>query len=146
MIESEVLMLMKKNVQEQSLPEEDYLGERLRKVIHLRKKEKRTFRYIGNALGISYTRAQQLYDKALAKIKEHEGNRDSILAGFSVRIKNCLKRQNLRDEESIIAAIKSGKLHPNFTRNYGWVSHRQVCKKLGLPEPRKTDSLNRGSR
>ena len=42
--------------------------------------------------------------------------------------------------EKVRAAIKSGKLHPKSKQRpsrYGWVTHIEVCKFLGLPHPRK---------
>ena len=48
--------------------------------------------------------------------------------------------------EKVRAAIKSGKLHPKKEprpHNYGWVAHVEVCKFLGLPNPRKGQKAKR---
>ena len=48
--------------------------------------------------------------------------------------------------EKVRVAIKSGKLHHKGTprpRNYGWVTHIEVCKFLGLPNPRKGHKAKR---
>ena len=48
--------------------------------------------------------------------------------------------------EKVKAAIISGKLHPKsepHPRNYGWVTHIEVCKFFGLPNPRKGQKAKR---
>ena len=48
--------------------------------------------------------------------------------------------------EKVKAAIISGKLHPKREprpRNYGWVTHIEVCKFFGLPNPRKGQKAKR---
>ena len=48
--------------------------------------------------------------------------------------------------EKVRAAIKSGKLHPkgeSRPRNYGWVTHVEVCQFLGLLNPVKERKIKR---
>lgn len=63
---------------------------------------------------------------------------------LSVRAWNVLSRLNLTTKEAVKECILAGKLHPDFkgrvtedqgTRNYGWKTHREVLKWVGLPVP-----------
>ena len=58
--------------------------------------------------------------------------------GLSVRAANCLWNINIRSREQALEAYQSGRLKPlKYPRNYGWKSHKEVAKWLGLPEPQK---------
>lgn len=54
--------------------------------------------------------------------------------GLSVRTRNALHNHGLNSKEEAIAAIKTGSLShkPGKTRNYGWKSHVELCRLLGL--------------
>jgi len=43
---------------------------------------------------------------------------------------------NVTSREEAMVALKKGLLVPSKSiRNYGWKSHLEVCKWLGLPKP-----------
>ena len=78
--------------------------------------------------------------------------------GLSCRALNCFfsycdySANEYRDSdeydtaEKVRVAIKSGKLHPKVEprpRNYGWATHIEVCKFLGLPHPRKGEKAKK---
>lgn len=55
--------------------------------------------------------------------------------GLSYRLKNILSNLNINSREEALVAYQSGRL--NFrgkgTRNYGWKSHCELARWLGLP-------------
>lgn len=71
--------------------------------------------------------------------------------GLTVRAANCMARAKLHNREEVLAAIKSKRLHPDnlgskrsarpCCLNYGWKTHKEVHRWLGLTEPlqRKKD-------
>lgn len=56
---------------------------------------------------------------------------------LSVRVVNCLYNAGLESREAVLEAYKSGRLRPKSPRNYGWKSHQEVARWLGMPEPTK---------
>ena len=95
-----------------------------------------SFRQIGKALNnVGPNRARQIYRMAVYKLNKEP----SVLDCLSARSANCLRKAGIRDKESAIRAVKTGFLHPDNRKlmNYGWVSHKEVCRWLNLPEPRK---------
>jgi len=58
---------------------------------------------------------------------------------LSVRAWNCLNSFNINSREEALAAYQSGRLTvgKRGPRNYGWKSHKEVARWLGLPEPQR---------
>jgi hypothetical protein len=110
-------------------------------IIKLRESEKQTFKSIGEAIGTSGQRAQDLYRRAKRRQEWHRnGEEGDPYYGLSVRAKNCCKNAGLMNRSKIEAAIKDGRLHPmnkKGCQNYGWKSHVEIHKWLGLPEPQR---------
>lgn len=117
------------------------LGERLLLIVKLRESEKQTFKAIGEAIGTGGQRAAQLYHMAKRLQEWHkQGEKGDPYFGLSVRSANCCNNANLMNRAQIEAAIKDGRLHPKNTvgcRNYGWKSHVEIHRWLGLPEPQR---------
>lgn len=65
--------------------------------------------------------------------------------GLTTRANECLLRLGIQTKQEAIEAIQSGKLHPKNRSmyNYGWMSHKLVCKWIGLPEPEKITGKKR---
>ena len=59
--------------------------------------------------------------------------------GLSVRAVNCLNNAGINSRKQTLEAYTSGRLHPDkcTPRGYGWLTHKQVAKFLGLPEPQR---------
>jgi len=117
------------------------LSDRLSLILELRESKNQTFKAIGEAIGTGGQRAAQLYRKAkwLQEWNKH-GEKGDPYFGLSVRAANCCSNANLINREQIAAAIKDGRLHPKNTtgcRNYGWKSHIEIHKWLGLSEPQR---------
>ena len=120
----------------------DLLGERRFLTYQLRKQGLK-FKEIGKRMGISLSRAQQLYRSAEWRLNREPHWMD----GLSVRAANCLNNCNINSREEALEAYQSGRLRVgkrgprNYgkcgPRNYGWKSHKEVAKWLGLPEPQK---------
>jgi hypothetical protein len=83
-------------------------------------------------------------------VREHRGEanqpKKSIMKnenephfGLSTRAANICERGNLITRSQIFKAIDDGRLHPKskFFRNYGWKSHIEIHRWLGLPKPKK---------
>ena len=119
----------------QPLSSSELLGERRALALKLRN-EGMTYKEIGKRMDVGAQRARELHRIALWKM-EHQ---NEWWAGLSVRAANCLNNRNLVTRDQIMEAVKNGTLHPKNrnTRNYGWKSHAEVCKWLGLPEPQKS--------
>ncbi len=95
----------------------------------------RTFKEIGVQLGISAGRANQIFRRT-----EWVVNREPHwMDGLGVRASNCLNNFNINSRQQAMEAFKSGKLKAGAggPRNYGWATHKEVAKWLGLPEPQK---------
>jgi hypothetical protein len=79
---------------------------------------------IGQILNISKVRAYQRVKCAQNKLKREPTNFD----GLSVRAINCIKSNKIpMDINSIIKSIESKKLDPQKTKNYGIVTHQEIC-------------------
>jgi len=116
------------------------LTQRLSSVIALREKGGMTFKLIGVTIGCGAARAASLYHEAKRRQKFHEERANNPYYGLSVRAANCVNNANLMTRAQIAAAIKDGTLHPRNVhrcRNYGWKTHVEIHKWLGLPEPQK---------
>lgn len=99
------------------------------------RKQGLSFREIGERMGISSVRARQLYLAAKCKLTREPHWTD----GLSVQSANCLNNCNINSREEAMEAYQSGKLRVGNgrPRNYGWKTHKEVAKWLGLPEPQK---------
>lgn len=76
--------------------------------------------------------------KALSELKKLGLVPDRSIAGLSCRAWVCLDNNGIRTKSEAKAKILSGFLHPDRSikiRNYGWKTHKEVCKWAGLPEP-----------
>jgi DNA-directed RNA polymerase alpha subunit len=95
------------------------------------KKEKGlTLKSIGDKFKISGNRVRQIH--ALLKRKTNEPERwDELL---SVRVRNCLKNVDIETKEQAIEGLKNGTIHPRKIKNYGYISHDELCDFLQLPE------------
>lgn len=107
------------------------------------------FREIGERLGITANKANHRYHEEVWRRSMPRGR--NWWDGLSVRATNCLANANLCSRKAVLKAFKSGRLRPNVyrynaygirimagsTRNYGWNTHKEVAKWLGLPEPVK---------
>lgn len=69
-----------------------------------------------------------------------------MITGLSVRAGTVINNLNLRNRGEVLAAIKDGRLHPRRTRHYGWKTHIEICRWLGLPVPLKRGQCPRCSR
>jgi hypothetical protein len=105
-----------------------------RKAYDLRKSGS-DYHHIAAELGVGYQRALQITRRANWVINE----RDTHWAGgLSVRVANCLNWMDVKSREEALQAFTSGRLKPGKEpRNYGWKSHVELAKWLGLPEPQK---------
>ncbi len=110
------------------------LGER-QKLAYTLRKEGMKFKEIGERMCISVNRARQLYSFA-EYLLNREPHWDD---GLSVRAANCMNNLNIHSREDALKAYQSGILRvgKRSPRNYGWKSHKEVAKFLGLPEPTK---------
>lgn len=110
------------------------LGERQRLAYTLRKQGLK-FKEIGKRMGVSAVRANELYRSAEWRLNREPHWMD----GLGVRVANCLNNCNINSREEALEAYQSGKLHvgKRGPRNYGWKSHKEVARWLGLPEPQK---------
>jgi hypothetical protein len=74
----------------------------------------------------------------LGKLKEL-GLVDESFSGLSVRAMNCLDSKGIHTKEQAKQEILDGRLtyeNEAKIRNYGWYTHREVCRWVGLPDPR----------
>lgn len=112
----------------------ELLGER-RFLAYTLRKQGLKFKDIGKRMNVGAQRARQLYTSA-----EYRLNREPRwMDGLSVRAANCLWNININSREEALEAYQSGRLHvgKRGPRHYGWKSHKEVAKWLGLPEPQK---------
>lgn len=56
---------------------------------------------------------------------------------MGIQLANVFNNLDLNTKAEIRQAFESGRLNPRKVRHYGWESHREVAKWLGLPEPIK---------
>lgn len=108
-----------------------------------------SFGEIGNEIGCSSQRARELYQKAKFFREYHEqGEAGDPLYGLSVRTRNVCLNAGLTNRDKIEDAIKDGRMHPDAEikfRHYGWKSHAEIYKWLGLPEPIKPQGYPKSS-
>jgi hypothetical protein len=103
------------------------------------RKQRLTFKQIGERMGVSSGRAREIFRMAEWMVNHGEHWTD----GLSTRSANCLCNNDINSREAALEAYQSGKLNPDTkfgnpgTRSYGWKSHKEVAKWLGLPEPQK---------
>ena len=109
------------------------LGERVHLAWQLRESGL-GFKEIGERMGISSSRAQQIYSREKWRLVRPE-----LWDGFlSVRASNCLHNCGINSREETMEAYQSGRIRPlKHPRNYGWKTHKEVAEWLGLPEPKK---------
>lgn len=111
---------------------------RQREAYDLRKQGK-TFVQVGEAMGIGKQRARDLY--MIARVRS---DRDPHwMDGLSVRAGNCLNNFGLKSREEAKEAFSSGKLKPGELRCYGWKTHVEVAKWLGVIVPQKISAAER---
>ena len=116
------------------LSSSDLLGERRTLAYNLRNQGMK-FKEVGKRMGVGAQRAAQLYASAKWRL-----NREAHwMDGLGVRAANCLNNCNINSREEALEAYQSGKLRvgKRGPLNYGWKSHKEVAKWLGLPEPQK---------
>ena len=90
--------------------------------------------------GVGYCTIQELIK--IGVVKEYDAD------DLSIRARNCLNSIGIKTKEQAVEAINDGRLHPDnnpikqiAVRNYGWKTHKEVCKWLGLPEPHKAKTV-----
>lgn len=91
------------------------------------------FKEIGQQMGVSADRARVLYCSA----KLREENSENWLYDLGVRATWVLLDCGINSRTEALSAYRSGRLKPGAVRNYGWASHKEVAKWLGLPEPKE---------
>lgn len=118
----------------------ELLGERRFMAYQLRKQGLK-FKDVGQRLNVCAQQARQLYESA-----EHRLNRDPHWTdGLSTRPKNILINMGFESRKQVLEAYNLGRMRPckRGPRNYGWKSHKEVAKWLGLPEPMKPGIIAR---
>lgn len=118
------------------------LNDRMLAIVRLREFDKLTFKEIGKSIGICGGRASDLYKTAKRRQEWHaKGESGDPYYGLSTRAINICRGANLLNREQILEAVKDGRLttkgRPRY-RNYGWKTHVEIHKWLGLPEPIKS--------
>ena len=111
----------------------ELLDPRRRRIVELRESGK-TFREIGEALGVSRSYAQSLYSRAVRRMLRS----GDPLAALSQRARNCLAREGLETREQVIAVIARGLLHPSATR---FTDRKRMPRFVIGPECEVTDRL-----
>jgi hypothetical protein len=112
------------------------LDQRSYLVYEMRTKQKKSFREIGAAIGLTAKRAHQLYHASLRRIElRKSGGENNPEFALKTRAVHCLyKTFNKREitKSEVIEALKSGQLRPAGTYGYGWKTHREVCQWAGV--------------
>lgn len=105
------------------------INDRAKKIMAMRDAGQK-FTAIGKEFGISSGRIAQIYHHS-KYLLAHAGY---PLMELSVRAANVLNNYNLETKDQVIAAIHAGKLKPGQggPRNYGHVTHQEVCKWAGV--------------
>jgi hypothetical protein len=109
-----------------------FMDERSRRVYEMRIEQEKSFREIGIALGLSRSRAQQLYQVIATRIAVEKGS-------GSVEPKHCLSARALHAIQRVFGtidvtknevrqALKYGTLHPRRIPHYGLKTHLEICK------------------
>ncbi len=93
------------------------------------------FTAIAKQMGISCSRVRQIYFISKRKLSRADHWTD----GLSTRSVNCFRKWAIESRDDALKAFRSGRLRPDNKgpRNYGWLTHKEVAKWLGLPEPKK---------
>ena len=84
---------------------------------------------IAKILGVTKQRISQISHaaKVRAEIQAQWG------WPFSTRTYNVMERMAIRNKEHALELYKTGHLHPNTIRGFGWVSYSEICEWLGVP-------------
>jgi hypothetical protein len=112
------------------------LDKRTYRVYRLRTDEKKTFREIAANMGLSRNRVHQMYQASVQQIEPKKRGGD-VWPEFSLSLRaiHCTERKFGRanvHERVVKRALKSGQLSPGKVHNYGWKTHREVCKWVGV--------------
>jgi hypothetical protein len=107
------------------------------RVYRLRTDEQKTFREIGALIGVSHGRAWQICRASIQRIELKKRGGD-VWPEFSLSLRgiHCVHRAFRKTnvtKNDVIRALKNGKLRPGKVHNYGWKTHREVCKWAGVP-------------
>jgi len=102
--------------------------------MELRDVDKKTFRVIGQELGVSATRARAIYKDAQWRKKYHSGGEEAYpFYGVSTRAAHICHNLGLLCKKDVKAAILDGRLKVGKTHNYGWKTQAELVKWVGLP-------------
>lgn len=98
----------------------------------------KTFAEIGAAIKCGASRAREIYISG--KWRQENPETVSPLDGLSTRAANCLSSVGVETREQVKEVVEKGILKPlKFPKNYGWETHREIHRWLGINEPeRKT--------
>ncbi len=111
-------------------------AEKLEMVYSARVKEHKTFREIGDRLGVGSQRAHRLFFEAKWMLIDFPRE---WYYPLSVRAVNVLLNMNIQSRAECLEAIKSGRLQDTkpgmpWLRNYGTKTHKEVCNWLGITD------------
>jgi hypothetical protein len=117
----------------------DLLGDRLFRVYQLRG-QGFTFKNIGEQIGVSPGRANQIYRECIWMIRFrflYEKTRWTI--GLSSRIVKIIERNGIKSRNELIDVFESydPDSKESGLKNYGWKTHKEVAKWLERPEPQE---------
>ena len=85
------------------------------------------FRKIGEALGVSSVRANELVWSAKRALEYSKTWR----AGLSPRVINCLARAGYVSKSGIVTGVQRGEIYPGFIRGYGVGAHAELLCWMG---------------
>lgn len=107
------------------------------------RKEGLLFKDIGKQLNVGVARARQLYIAAERIVNAPFNS----LKGLSARVENCLRNIGVENRQQALEAFKTfyNQGNDRTPRNYGWTSHKELAKWLGLPDPVKPRTNRRTS-
>jgi hypothetical protein len=113
------------------------LDKRSYRVYRLRTDHKKSFRKITAIMGLSHNRVHQIYQASIQRIELKKRGGD-VWPEFSLSLRaiHCIERAFGRADvhkRDVKRELKSGKLSPGKVHNYGWKTHREVCKWAGVP-------------
>lgn len=106
------------------------MKERYRQALNLRQ-GKKTFKEIGDAIGVSSSRAREIVLKA-QRLVDIEPVSPLSLDALSTRTANALRAENLDDREKVLAWITAEKPTPKKIPNIGGMSINEIRQWLGL--------------
>jgi hypothetical protein len=105
------------------------LTEQHKRVLYLRDVCRYRFRDIGHKLGVSGSRAGQIYGAAVARREATP----ECFRSLTVRTVHVLRQLNLNTREEVVAALADGRLSlKRGPRNYGKQCLLELLKWLGL--------------